>query len=126
MHHVISAEPGLDLPDPLHVHHVAAVDSHELSRVETLAALGDRASYQVTPRTGVELQVIAIRLDPIDVGRANELDLASSLHLKAIQLAHRARRTRCFAFRGEELLQQLPEPRIAMMAASGAEPADGA
>src|SRR5262245_41783549 len=71
-HDVFAVEPRLQLADLLDVDDVAAVNADERLRRELSLDRVHRLANQVRVVADVQLDVVAGRFDPVDLGRANE------------------------------------------------------
>ena len=81
----IAGEPRLYFYDPVDVHNVAPVDADERARVELRLDARGRHANEMTRSANVQADVITIRLPPIDVRGAHDLENTVHLHRDAVE-----------------------------------------
>src|SRR5215469_9964133 len=70
---IVAVVPGLDLPDAIDVDQVSAVYPDETPAIELLLQGGQRLAPGVSGALGIHIDVVAVRLHPIDVGDGDDV-----------------------------------------------------
>jgi hypothetical protein len=88
-HLVFAVEERLELLDAVDVHDRRAMDADEAVGVHAALEPGHRLSQQVRLPGHVQADVVARRLDPVDLVGAQEEEPARGLHDEPLQVALR-------------------------------------
>src|ERR1700687_4163958 len=80
-------EPRLELFDFVDLHNGRAMNAQNLLGIELGLETADGLAQQVTPGAVVNADVVAFRLDTINIADIEEKDAARSLHHQALDIA---------------------------------------